>query len=72
MVLGFFHSLLRETTLQLSELPNAVYTVTPQPGTLININPIVKPQFGQPGGLPEFQFLLGATHGTVSGPRELP
>jgi RHS repeat-associated protein len=55
-----------------SELPNAVYTVTPPPGTLINVNPVVKPQFGQPGGLPEFQFPLGTTPGTVSGPRNLP
>jgi len=48
--------------------PNAVYTVSPQPGTLIRVNPVTAPQFGQPGGLPEFQFPLGTAPGTVSGP----
>lgn len=52
--------------------PNAVYTVTPQPGTWIRANPVASPQFGQPGGLPEFQFPGGTGPGTVSLPRRLP
>lgn len=52
--------------------PNAVYTVTPSPGTLIRVNPVTARQFGQPGGLPEFQFPLGTGPGTVSGPTLLP
>ena len=48
--------------------PNAVYTVTPQPGTWMRVNPITEPQFGQSGGLPEFQFLYGTGPGTVSSP----
>lgn len=52
--------------------PNAVYTVSPQPGTLIRVNPVTAPQFGQPGGLPEFQFPMGTAPGTVSTPTLLP
>ena len=52
--------------------PNAVYTETPQPGTMIRVNPVTAPQFGQPGGLPEFQFPLGTGPGPVSRPRLLP
>lgn len=52
--------------------PNAVYTVTPSPGTLIRGNPIAEPNFGQPGGLPEFQFPSGTGPGTVSGPSLIP
>lgn len=52
--------------------PNAVYTVTPQPGTWVRANPVTAPQFGQPGGLPEFQFPGGTGPGTVSPPRLLP
>jgi len=52
--------------------PNAVYTVTPQAGTVVRVNPITKAEFGQPGGLPEFQFPNGTGAGTVSGPRTLP
>lgn len=52
--------------------PNAVYTVTPQPGTVIRVNPVTAPQFGQPGGLPEFQFPWGTGPGTISGPRPIP
>lgn len=52
--------------------PNAVYQVTPSPGTSIRVNPIASPQFGQQGGLPEFQFPLGTGAGTVSGPTRLP
>lgn len=55
-----------------AEPPDAVYTVTPQPGTLTNVNPIVRPQFGQPGGLTEIQFPLGTGPGTVSGPASIP
>ena len=52
--------------------PNAVYTVTPKPGTVVRVNPVAEPKFGQPGGLPEFQFPSGTGPGTVSGPRTLP
>jgi RHS repeat-associated protein len=52
--------------------PNAVYTVTPQPGTWIRVNPVTAPQFGQPGGLPEVQFPGGTGPGTVSPPRPIP
>jgi len=52
--------------------PNAVYTVTPTPGTTIRGNPVTSPQFGQPGGLPEFQFPLGTGPGTISSPRPIP
>lgn len=52
--------------------PNAVYRITPNPGTTIRVNPVTSPQFGQPGGLPEFQFPLGTGPGTVSGPTLLP
>ncbi|MFI0347969.1 MAG: RHS repeat-associated core domain-containing protein, partial [Chthoniobacterales bacterium] len=48
--------------------PNAIYKVSPQPGTLIRVNPVAEPLFGQPGKLPEFQFPFGTTPGTVSGP----
>jgi hypothetical protein len=48
--------------------PNAVYTITPAPGTLIRVNPVAEPLFGQPGGLPEFQFPFGTGPGTVSSP----
>jgi RHS repeat-associated protein len=48
--------------------PNAVYTVTPQPGTWVRVNPVTTPQFGQPGGLSEFQFPGGTGPGTVSLP----
>ena len=52
--------------------PNAVYTVTPQSGTWIRVNPVAEPLFGQPGGLPEFQFPGGTGPGTVSGPTLIP
>ena len=48
--------------------PNAVYTVTPEPGTWIRVNPVTESQFGQPGGLPEYQFPGGTGPGTVSPP----
>ena len=51
--------------------PNAVYTITPAPGTLIRVNPVAEPLFGQPGGLPEFQFPQGTGPGTVSGPTSI-
>ncbi len=52
--------------------PNAVYTITPPAGTPIRVNPIAVPKFGQPGGLPEVQFILGTPPGSVSGPLALP
>ena len=52
--------------------PNAVYIVSPTPGTLVCVNPVAASKFGQLGGLPEFQFPLGTGPGTVSGPRILP
>lgn len=47
---------------------NAVYTVTPPVITVIRVNPITRPQFGQPGGLPEVEFIFGTPPGSVSGP----
>ena len=52
--------------------PNAVYTVTPQPGTWVQVNPVTAPNFGQLGGLPEYQFPFGTGPGTVSGPSLIP
>jgi RHS repeat-associated protein len=52
--------------------PNAVYTVTPEPGTLIQVNPTVAAKFGQPGGLSEVQFIHGTGFGTVSAPVLIP
>lgn len=52
--------------------PNSVYTVTPPAGTSIRVNPITRPQFGQPGGFPEVEFLLGTPPGSVSGPFLIP
>ena len=52
--------------------PNAVYSVTPNPGTPIRVNPVTQPAFGQPGGLPEVQFYMGTQPGTVSGPVRIP
>lgn len=52
--------------------PNAAYTVSPAPGTLVRVNPVAAPKFGQIGGLPEFQFPFGTGPGTVSVPRTLP
>jgi hypothetical protein len=46
--------------------PDAVYTVTPKPGTFISVNPTTAPQFGRPGGLPEVRFITGTGPGTVS------
>jgi RHS repeat-associated protein len=51
--------------------PDAMYTVSPQSGTWLNVNPVATPQFGQPGGLPEFQFPNGTGKGTVSDPSRL-
>ena len=48
--------------------PDAVYIVTPPPGTPIRANPVAEPNFGQPGGLPEYQFPVGTPAGSVSGP----
>lgn len=52
--------------------PNAVYTITPAPGTLIRVNPIAEPMFDRQGGLPEINFPLGTGAGSVSGPKLLP
>jgi hypothetical protein len=52
--------------------PNAVYGVAPAAGTWIRVNPVTAPQFGQPGGLPEYQFPGGTGSGTVSPPRRIP
>jgi hypothetical protein len=52
--------------------PNAVYTVSPTPGTPIRVNPVASPNFGQPGGLPEYQFPVGTAPGTVSTPTPIP
>jgi len=51
--------------------PDAVYTVTPAPGTPVVTNPVTRPQFGQPGGLPEYFFPQGTGPGTISPPRPL-
>src|SRR6185312_5002388 len=51
--------------------PNAVYTVTPEAGTWVNVNPFADAKYGQPGGLPEYQFPQGTGTGTVSQPRKL-
>jgi hypothetical protein len=48
--------------------PNAVYSISPKPGTLIRVNPVAEPLFGRPGGLPELQFPFGTESGTVSSP----
>jgi hypothetical protein len=54
------------TTLALSHasVPDAVYPVTPEPGTPINGPSTVQPQFGQPGGGQELTFPQGAGPGT--------
>jgi hypothetical protein len=48
--------------------PNAVYPITPAPGTALIVNPVTRPKFGLPGGLPEFQFPFGTGPGTVAPP----
>jgi len=48
--------------------PDSVYTITPNPASLIRVNPVAEPLFGQPGKLPEVQFLMGTEPGTVSEP----
>lgn len=48
--------------------PNAMYIIRPAPGTPVRVNPVTRPDFGQPGGLPEFQFPMGTTPGSASGP----
>lgn len=50
-------------------MPDAVYTVTPQPGTWIRVNPTAGPLNGHAGGLPEVQFPYGTGPSTVSPPR---
>ena len=52
--------------------PDALYVVTPKPGTLIQVNGATRPAFGQPGGLPEIQFITGTGPGTVVGPVSIP
>jgi RHS repeat-associated protein len=53
-------------------LPNSVYTVNPNSGTWIRANPVAEPLFGQPGGLPEYQFPAGTAPGTVLTPATIP
>ena len=48
--------------------PDAVYTISPPAGTLIRVNPITHPKFEQLGGLPEVEFILGTSPGSISGP----
>ena len=52
--------------------PDAVYVVTPKPGTFIWTNPVTSPKYGRPGGLPEIFFPIGTGPGTVSGPFPIP
>jgi len=47
---------------------NVVYTVSPPKGTIIIVNPSVRPSWGQPGGLPECIFPNGTPPGSVSPP----
>jgi RHS repeat-associated protein len=48
---------------------DAVYTVTPARGTWVRANPVAEAKYGQPGGLPEYQFPNGTGPGTVAAPR---
>lgn len=55
--------------------PDAVYTVTPAPGTPVLVDPThptARPMFNQPGGLPEYIFPEGTTPGSISPPRAIP
>ena len=47
---------------------DAVYTASPPTGTPIRVNSITQPLYGQPGGLPEVNFILGTPPGSVSPP----
>jgi len=51
--------------------PDAVYKITPNAGSLIRVNPVAEPLFGQPGKLPEVQFPMGTEPGTVSKPNSI-
>jgi RHS repeat-associated protein len=55
-----------------ANLPDAAYTVTPDPGTSIIGPSPAAPANGQPGGLPEVQFPQGTGPGTVAPPRPIP
>jgi len=48
------------------------HAATPSPGTWISVNPSAAGLFGQPGGLPEVQFLYGTERGTVTFPILVP
>jgi hypothetical protein len=52
--------------------PDATYSVTPEAGTWIRVNPITEPLDGMPGGFPEYQFPFGTGPGTVSLPTSIP
>ena len=52
--------------------PNAVYPITPEPGTPVTEPSTVLPQFGQPGGGLEVRFPQGTGPGTVGDPTALP
>lgn len=52
--------------------PNAVYPVTPEPGTLMIGPTRVEPEFGQPGGGLQVQFPNGTGPGTVGAPKPIP
>jgi hypothetical protein len=52
--------------------PDAAYTVTPRPGTLVRVNPAVRPANGQAGGGSEIEFILGTQPGTVGPAKPVP
>ena len=52
--------------------PNAFYTVRPPVGTPIENLGNAWPNYGQPGGLPEYRFPLGTPPGSVTGPTPIP
>jgi hypothetical protein len=58
--------------LALREQPNAAYTVSPDAGTLIGVNPVVERKYGEPGAGHEYLLPTGTGHGTVSWPRRIP
>lgn len=55
-----------------SEPPDAVYVVTPSPGTWIGVGARIEARFDQPGGMTEYVFPEGTGPGTVSAPESLP
>jgi hypothetical protein len=61
-----------QTYLALRERPDAVYTISPNAGTLIGVNPVVERKYKQPGEGHEYLFPTGTDPGTVSWPRSIP